>query len=109
MFNKIITTVYKRLSFLRNLNGKFEITPHRDWGILIGASVFVAAVFVALAVYVFVIINSNESVAVGTVGVGSANIVHTEKLQAVLTLFSEKENLFKNLFNISPQIIDPSL
>ena len=109
MFNKIITSVYKRLSFLRNLNGRFEITPHRDWGILISASVFIAAVFVALAVYVFVIINSNESVTVGTVGVGSANIVQTEKLQTVLMLFSEKESVFKNLFNIPPQIVDPSL
>ncbi|MBI2108949.1 MAG: hypothetical protein HYT93_02075 [Parcubacteria group bacterium] len=110
MFQNIISTIKKGFSFLKlSHKGSFDINPYRDWLILIILMLVVGVLLVTIAVYLFVIINTDEGANIETVGALRSEVVHVDALKEVLKLFKEKEILFQELFSNRPEIIDPSL
>ncbi len=110
MITHLINILRSKLLSLQDPNkGNFEISPYRDWLILIAIIAATGITFGALSVYAFLIINNDEGADVGVVGVGLPESVHTEQLRKTLLLFSEKEKTLEAILQKPPQIIDPSL
>lgn len=109
-FKKSITMALGRLSFLRNQNeGVAEITPFRDWFTIVIMTGVVGAIFISVASYLFIVINSDERVKIETAGIGVFESVNKEQLGEALQLFSQKKDVYGKLFETPPNIIDPSL
>ena len=109
-FEKIKNMLQEKLPFAREASfASFDITPHRDWFILVVLMIAIGAILVGAAAYLFMVINNDEGADIGAAGKNSFDSVHVEELNTILKLYSEKEKQFDALFNTPPNIIDPSL
>jgi len=110
IFKKVTEKIRSRFSFFTDPNkSTLEITPYRDWLLLIIIITIVVIALSVIAVYLFIMINSDETVETDIIEGNKSLSVDKETLNEVLDAFSEKESAYEKLFNTSPYIIDPSL
>ena len=87
---------------------KIEITPYRDWRIVV--IIFLWGIFVSLGLNVYLFMRINEEDFFGA-SVKKEEIItfNTEKLLTVLEGFKKKEEISEALKKAPTPIIDPSL
>lgn len=109
-FKKIFQSFQNHvLPFTYRQGGEVVITPHRDWLVLIAGGVFLGAIFVFVAVFLFIIVNEDETSSLISGERAPIRPIATEKLKSVIEMYQERERQFDALFNEAPSIADPSL
>jgi len=96
------------LRFINATDVKFEITPYRDWLMLIIAMVIIGVIIICAAVYLFLLINSSEIVSIKETETRLFEAINEEKLDEVLQIFKEREETFEALSGVPPRVVDPS-
>jgi len=110
ILKKITDKIRTRFSLFQDLNkSTFDITPYRDWLFLVVTMTIVIIVLSVIAIYFFIMINSDETVEIQIIEGNESLTIDKETLNEVLDMFSEKENTYEKLFNTFPHIVDPSL
>ncbi|MAG12722.1 hypothetical protein CL630_02805 [bacterium] len=109
-FFKKITSIFRErfLYFINATRVEFEITPYRDWLMLIIAMVIAGIILVGAAVYLFLLINSSEIAGIKEAETRLFETVNEEKLDEVLQIFKEREDVSETLLHIPPRVVDPS-
>ncbi|MBI5816955.1 MAG: hypothetical protein HZB09_00855 [Candidatus Yonathbacteria bacterium] len=88
---------------------KTEMTPHRDWRILVIAfAVFVIGVGVA-SFYIFVQIDRDEIFVAKEGEKASTKTFNTQKLKDTIKAFEQRKTVLEALRAERPHIIDPSI
>lgn len=100
----------KSLFFFHESSFRFEITPYRDWFVLVSLLACVILVFVAVAAYSFIAITTSgrPETAASVDGV-ALQLVDEEKLDSVILLLEKRDDAFEAIKQSPPPIIDPSL
>jgi len=110
IFKKFITAIKEHLQyFARVEHTEFEITPYRDWLMLVIVMAVASAILVGAAVYLFFLANSSEIAAIQETETRLFESVNEERLDEVSQIFTEREETFEKLLQTPPRIIDPSL
>ena len=109
-FTKIVIR-FKNYAF--RLSGgridSFEITPYRDWLILIIIMVVMGIVLIVVAANLFVVIDRSEITEFEKTERELFKSVNEEDLRYALDHFTEKQRILEGLLNNPPRVIDPSL
>jgi len=106
-FTSMLTERLERFTHVEQT--EFEITPYRDWPVLVVVMVIIGSVFIGMAVYLFFLINSNEITVIKDAEVGLSGSVNEGKLDTVLQIFKARDEEFERLLQVPPRVIDPSL
>ncbi len=86
---------------------KIEITPYRDWSIVV--VIFLSGIFISLGFNVYLFMGINEDDFFGnTVKKEEVAIFNKEKLLTVLDGFKKKEEVSEALRKVATPTIDPS-
>lgn len=87
---------------------KMEITPYRDWRIVV--VVFFAGLIASLAFNTYVFMGVNQDNFFGDTAIQDEVVgLHQEKLSVVLKEFNMKKAAFETLTKESVSVVDPSL
>ena len=111
--NPITKIIARFKKYASRLSGgridSFEITPYRDWLILIIIMVVMGTVLITVAVQLFGIIDGSEITEFENVGRELFESIDEEDLGRVLDRFTEKQRVLEGLLNNPPRVVDPSL
>ena len=88
---------------------KLGANPHADWKLLVYFFIVLNFAILAGSIYMFRKINKGEIFRVGLPGDHAIKTIDRKSLQEVLAEFNKKAEKFKELKNIPPGIVDPSL
>jgi flagellar basal body-associated protein FliL len=102
--------IFKRFTQLRdNDKLKMEITPRKDWQLLVVFFVVLAVIVAATSFYIFVHIENDEIFLAKGEDRPALKVFNAAKLKNIIQTLRSREEDLANLKANRPHVVDPSL
>ena len=105
---------------LKKIAGKFfgnrrkaseakEINPRRDWNIILDFFALIVLVVIAFGSYMYWRINSGSFFITSGKNESSIETIDRSELKKIIRYYENKNQLFQEVKNKKPEVVDPSL
>jgi len=96
-------------ALLKKPGFKLGANPHTDWKILVYFFITLNLAVLGASIYMFREINNGEIFTAGLKPNDAIKTIDRKALQEIIATFDKKAEKFKELKNIPPTTVDPSL
>ena len=105
---KFLQRIQKTLFVLFDYDkAKFEITPHRDWLVLVVCFLVLLVLGAGVGYYLFIKIGVGGGAAQDVIQTQRSSTIDTSELDRVLYRERQKKEDYSRLLSTSPQFLDP--
>ncbi len=99
---------FSKDSFVQMMHGMTRFNPHRDWAVLIVATLLLAVSVIAWQYHLFQQIEKGEAFVVERTIPKNSSLFNKAEIEAVGEQVKARDTRFANLKKTAPAIIDPA-